>query len=252
MPEPAVRPGRDRDTYHHGNLREALLVAGLELTRRGGADGLSLRDVTRRVGVSPNAAYRHFADRDALVAAIATRLQLAMAERMHEAEVSIPLGMSAARAALRAVGLGYISFALREPGWFEVAFSTTDALPAAPGDDASARIPPPLAMLVAALDALVASGELDAAARPGAEWPCWSAVHGFALLALHGPLRALPADEVSESAERTVDAIIAGLLGARPSPEPGGSTEPRTESAQTALGWADPLARGEDGEVSGD
>jgi len=67
-------------------------------------------------------------------------------------------------------------------------------------------------MLGTALDGLVRSGELDAADRPGAEWPCWAAVHGFALLALTGPLRALPEHEVTAAAERTVDAVIAGLL----------------------------------------
>lgn len=208
MPESVVTPDRrDRDTYHHGNLREALLAAGLELTREGGPDALSLRDVTRRVGVSPNAAYRHFTDRDALLAAIAARIQQGMADRMRELETPASLGHSPARAALRAVGLGYIAFARQESGWFEVAFSSTQALPGGEG------VPAPLAMLVSALDGLVASGELDAAARPGSEWPCWSAVHGFAMLALHGPLRALPPAAVDAAAERTVDAIIAGLLG---------------------------------------
>lgn len=192
-----------RDTYHHGNLREALVSAGLELTRAGGPDALALRDVTRRVGVSPNAAYRHFADREALLTEIAARIQQGMAERMHEIEAA---GTTSPRAALRAVGLGYIGFARSEPGWFEVAFSSTEAVPGA------SVVPPPLAMLVSSLDRLIESGELDAASRPGAEWPCWSAVHGFALLALHGPLRALPEAEVSAAAERTVDAIIAGLL----------------------------------------
>jgi AcrR family transcriptional regulator len=204
---PHTAPASDRATYHHGNLREALIQAGLELTRGRGPHALSLRDATRRVGVSPNAAYRHFADREALLAAIAVRIQAGMAERMREFEAPAPPGLSRARAALRAVGLGYITYARNEPGWFEVAFGSTDALPA------SDVIPPPLAMLVAALDSLVESGELDAAGRPGAEWPCWSAVHGFALLTLHGPLRTLPDAEVEASAHRTVDAIIAGLLG---------------------------------------
>jgi AcrR family transcriptional regulator len=202
----ATRAPRDRGTYHHGNLREALVSAGLDLTRSGGPGALSLRDVTRRVGVSPNAAYRHFADREALRAAIATRIQQGMADRMHELEVPASPDHSPARAALRGVGLGYIAFARHEPGWFEVAFSSTEALPGTAG------LPAPLAMLTAALDGLVASGELDAAARPGAEWPCWAAVHGFALLALHGPLRALPPDAVDAAAARTVDAVIAGLL----------------------------------------
>ena len=202
MSQPAIPA--ERGTYHHGNLREALVQAGLELTRNGGSDALALRDVTRRVGVSPNAAYRHFADRDALLAAISARIQQGMAERMHLFESSGAAGSS--RDLLRAVGLGYIAFARSEPGWFDVAFGRTEALP---GDTS---VPPPLRMLGTALDGLVQSGELDAADRPGAEWPCWAAVHGFALLSLTGPLRALPEREVTAAAERTVDAIIAGLL----------------------------------------
>lgn len=195
--------------YHHGNLREALLDVALELSRDGGAKALSLRDVTRRVGVSPTAAYRHFADRDALVAAVAERIQDGMTGRMQEAA---PQGTSP-RDLLRAVGLGYIGFALAEPGWFDVAFGTIDV------DPDGTTLPGPLLMLVTALDGLVASGELDAAARPGAEWPCWSAVHGFARLALHGPIGRLAPEEVHAAAARTVDTTIAGLLGPVTSPE---------------------------------
>ena len=196
-------PDRDEQPYHHGNLREALVEAGLELTRAGGAQALAMRDVARRVGVSPTAAYRHFADRDALVAAIATRIQAGMADRMHEAA---PVG-ARPRDLLRAVGLGYIGFALAEPGWFDVAFATIDARPDAAG---AAPLPAPLSMLVTALDELAVAGELTE--RAGAEWPCWSAVHGFALLALRGPLRFLPPDDVWAAAERTVDDVIDGLL----------------------------------------
>lgn len=196
----------ERTSYHHGNLRHALIEAGLELTRTGGRNALVMRDVARRVGVSPNAAYRHFADRDGLLAAVAERIQLDVAERMRSPE---PAASSGAKAGLTAVGLGYIAFALQEPGWFDVAFSHADALPDAIDGVA---MPAPLTALVAALDALVASGELAPTRRPGAEWPCWSAVHGFALLALNGPLRAQPPAVVRAAAERTVDTIIAGLL----------------------------------------
>ena len=59
-----------RASYHHGNLRQALIDAGLAVTRNGGPSALSLRDLARRLGVSPNAVYRHFADRDNLLATI--------------------------------------------------------------------------------------------------------------------------------------------------------------------------------------
>lgn len=204
----------ERQGYHHGNLREALIGAGLELTRTGGAAALTLRDATRRVGVSPNAAYRHFADRDSLHAAVAEQIQHDMAERMRSFQPADPgpsdgRDTGTARARLRAVGLGYIGFALAEPGWFDTAFSHAGALADA---DPAAPVAMPLQMLTSALDTLVDTGELTSDSRRGAEWPCWSAVHGFALLALGGPLRGRPAHVVWAAAERTVDAIITGLL----------------------------------------
>ncbi|HKT57872.1 MAG TPA: TetR/AcrR family transcriptional regulator [Microbacterium sp.] len=197
MPQPA------RDTYHHGDLRTALVDAGLELTRAGGPAALSLREATRRAGVSPSAAYRHFADRDELLQAIARRIQDDMAERMQASRAGT--AALSGRERLRAVGLGYIGFALRETGWFETAFFTSNVLPGEAG------MPTPLAALVDALDAMVREGDLPPDARVGAEWPCWAAVHGFALLALHGPAARLSAAERQAAAERVVDTAIRGL-----------------------------------------
>lgn len=213
MPQPPARATseRTREAYHHGNLREALVNAGLELTREGGADALVLRDVTRRVGVSPNAAYRHFTDRDALRAAVRDGIHAGIAQRMRSLEPEHPSPAGAARARLRAVGLGYVSFALDEPGWFDVAFASPGALPA---EVDRTNPPAAFAALSGALDGLVASGDLSPEARVDAEWPCWSAVHGLALLALRGPLRSRSRAEILTAAERTVDAVIAGLLEA--------------------------------------
>lgn len=206
----------DGRRYHHGHLRTALLEAGLELTRQGGPSALGLRDVTRRVGVSPNAAYRHFADRQALLLSVSERIQVDMVARMRElGSGSTDDSDPAARALdrLRAVGLGYIEFALSEPGWFEVAFGEIDPAGLAGAESGETQLAPPLAMLVAALDEMVAVGSLTPERRVGAEWPCWSTVHGFALLALHGPLRALAADDLRSAAEGSVEMILSGLLG---------------------------------------
>jgi AcrR family transcriptional regulator len=185
--------------YHHGDLRTALIEAGLGLTRTGGPDALTIREATRRVGVSPNAAYRHFADREALLAAVATAIQLRMTARMRTSVR--PRGPSEL---LRAVGIGYIKFALDEPGWFAVAF-----FGAGQSDETSSA--PPYLALVQALDAMVDAGALSPERRVGAEWPCFSAVHGFAELALRGPLRHAPRRQVELLAARTVDDIIAGI-----------------------------------------
>jgi AcrR family transcriptional regulator len=178
--------------YHHGDLRMALVDAGLALTRTGGPEALTIREATRQVGVSPNAAYRHFADREALLGAVATAIQHRMATRMH--------GPSPRRAAdrLRAVGMGYIKFALDEPGWFAVAFFGAGLVGLT---DETASAPPYLA-LIEALDAMVDAGGLTPERRAGAEWPCWSAVHGFAELALHGPLRYASRRDVEALARR--------------------------------------------------
>lgn len=210
--EPVTRAARA--AYHHGDLANALITEGLALTRRGGPDAVTVREVARRVGVAPTAVYRHFADRDDLLAAIAVRIQQQVAERMRA--VDDDRGTDAdrppARARLRAVGLGYVGFALAEPGWFDVAFGSATALP--DGVDPAA-LPAPLAALVGVLDDLVTEGDLPAAARAGAEWPCWATVHGFALLALRGPLRALPRDLLWHHAQQAVDTIIDGLLTPR-------------------------------------
>lgn len=188
--------------YHHGDLRTALIDAGLHLTQSGGPDALTIREATRRVGVSPNAAYRHFVDREALLSAVATEIQHRMAARMARRHATDGTER------LRAVGLGYIKFALDEPGWFTVAFFSAD--PVALSEE-TATAPPYLA-LVDVLDEMVRDGTLSPDRRAGAEWPCWSGVHGFAELALRGPLRHASRREVEALAARTVDDIIAGLI----------------------------------------
>ncbi|MEU4647963.1 TetR/AcrR family transcriptional regulator [Nocardia fluminea] len=188
--------------YHHGDLAAALVQAGLELTRSGGPDALTIREVTRRVGVTPNAAYRHFPDRRALLRAVSAAIESRMAEGMERSP-------AAPRASLRTVGLGYIGFALLEPGWFAVAFfGAGDTSPESVVDS------PAYLALAEALDMMVHIGDLDPAARAGATWSCWSTVHGFAELALRGPLRHLDRAELWPLAEQAVDTVIAGLPSA--------------------------------------
>ena len=197
-----------RTGYHHGDLRAALVETGLTLTRAGGPDALRLREATRRTGVTARAAYRHFADRDALLAAVAARIQDKMANSMRE-RMSVDEtdeSIDSAMARLRGVGLGYVEFAVNEPGWFQVAFFAPDGIVRPDG-----RVPAPLELLREALDALVRSGSLSAERRAGAEWSCWSTVHGFAELAIHGPLRGQEPARLRLFAEQAVDDIIAGI-----------------------------------------
>jgi AcrR family transcriptional regulator len=195
-------------SYHHGNLRVALVEEAAALARLRGPDGVVLREVARRAGVSHNAAYRHFADREALLAEVAavgmTRLEAAMRRRLDEVTEQEPVAR--ARARLRATGRAYVEFALAEPGMFEVAFSTSPSM----ADDAVPS-PGPYGLLLNGLDDLVTVGALARTRHAGAAVACWSAVHGFAALHLRGPLRDSPADEREQELEQLLDLLDTGL-----------------------------------------
>jgi len=204
-----------RRGYRHGDLRRALLDAGVALARAGGPDAVVLREATRRAGVVPNAAYRHFASRDALLQAVRAAALAALANAMEAELARLPPGWGAAndaRARLRATGLAYVRFALEETGLFRTAFGVPPAQPGV-ADPAAAGASGlnPFQMLGAILDQMVAAGVLPAARRPAAEYLAWSAVHGLAMLAIEGPLRRLSHPEVAALAQRVLDMVEQGL-----------------------------------------
>ena len=184
-----------RETYRHGDLRQALVDAGLDMAREGGPDAVVLREATRRTGVSPNAAYRHFADRDALLAAVSTAALRALADRM-AAGVARVRGRygdpAAARRRLRAVGTAYLEFAREEPGLFATAFALPQRNTYSPPDGGTGPERTPLGHLRTVLDELVDAGMLSRRRRDGIEYPIWSTVHGLAVLTGQGPLRDAP------------------------------------------------------------
>lgn len=204
-----------RANYRHGDLRQALLDAGLDMAREGGPDAVVLREATRRAGVSPNAAYRHFADRTALVKAVSDAAQSLVAAAIEAEWDAVPPHLDdadAAHAHLRAVGRGYLGFARDHPGLFRAAFTVPsdletalDPAKAGPGGRTSFQL------LSTALDELVAAGELPPERRPGAEFSAWSAVHGLAMLVLEGPLRNLDPQTARAAGARLIDMVDRGL-----------------------------------------
>jgi AcrR family transcriptional regulator len=204
-----------RSTYRHGDLSDALVAAGLEMAREGGPDAVVLREATRRAGVSPNAAYRHFADRRALLLAVSAAAQGRAADRMSAAIVAIPVtGDEAtdARAALGAVGGGYLSFARDEPGLFRTAFSVPDDLAnATSAAKAGADGRTPFELLGEVLDRLVSAGVLPPERRDGAELLAWSSVHGLGMLVIDGPLRGLSPGLVETATSRLIEMVQRGL-----------------------------------------
>jgi AcrR family transcriptional regulator len=206
-------------TYHHGDLRRALVATGLDMGRRDGIEALGVREITRAVGVSPNAAYRHFPNRHTLVLAIAIEAQQQLAR--HIASAMAPRhakGEAAERVVgrLRNFGLGYIGFALDEPGWYQLACYTQHAPPdAVPILDTADPVPAPHLLLLDALADLVHHGALTRQRRKDAEWVYWASVQGFTELATTGPLQNQPRPQLIRLATRTLNTVIAGLLAPR-------------------------------------
>ena len=197
-----------------GAVRDGLVAAGLELARAGGPDAVVLREATRMVGVVPNAAYRHFADRDELLAAVCTAAMRELADRMAAGIARVP-GQhgdpAAAGARLDAIGTAYLEFAREEPGLFATAFALPQQHAYGAPDDGTGQDRTPLGQLRTVLDELVEAGVLNRQRRDGIEYPIWSAVHGLAVLTGPGPLRDIPEAARHHLEELTFTFIGEGL-----------------------------------------
>jgi AcrR family transcriptional regulator len=164
-------------SYHHGDLRPALIQAALELLREGGTEALSLRAVTRRAGVSAMAPYRHFPEKEALLASVAAH----GFNRLRATLSTADSNAADAREALAAQGVAYVRFACEDPALFRLMFGA-----------AQPRNYPELG---AAGDAAygVLAGRVASfcreAERADVALTCWSVVHGLASLLVDGQLR---------------------------------------------------------------
>ncbi len=184
---------RPRKSYHHGDLRDALIVAGMKILETRQSQDLGLREVAREVGVSATAVYRHFPDKDALLRAIAARGFAMMAEMQMAA--SAP---AAGAAAFAAVGGAYVRFALRYPAIFRLMFSS-----APPRDLFSVKLEDlagPMRLLREHVSG-VTPPHLSDETRKIVSIRAWALVHGLAVLALDGMITVDDA---------LIDAVISG------------------------------------------
>ena len=172
---------RRRKPYHHGNLREELLGAAIRLIAEVGPTSFTLREVARRAGVSHNAPYRHFRDRDDLMAAVA-------AQGFHEltqAMVDAAAPKTDALERLKSAGIGYVTFALRRPEHFTVMFD-------APMSDLKHPDAPEGKLAFSTLMSFVKDCQ-DKERLPAGDLHqmallAWTMVHGIAKLAITGRL----------------------------------------------------------------
>jgi AcrR family transcriptional regulator len=176
--------GREqRKTYHHGNLREALIEAALDMIAARGPNGFTLAEVARAVGVSGAAPYRHFRDRNALIAEIA---RLGFERFANELRIAWNEGHPDPRAAIENCARSYLGFARREPAAYAAMFE-----PGFPLEDE----PTLLAASERAFGVLRAAAEAATRAMPAPGRPpalmvalhIWSMAHGVASLFIEGP-----------------------------------------------------------------
>lgn len=176
----AIRvPRKPHEAYQHGNLRHALIQAGLRLLSESGVHGLSLRAAAQLAGVSHTAPYRHFADKDALVAAIAEEGFMLFTEALRAGVA----GCTSTRVVdrLRDMAAAYVSFAQDHPAYLGVMFG---------GVVNKDKVPPSLQAAGQAaymvLRDLVEEGVRTGELRPGhvdeIALACWSMTHGLSML----------------------------------------------------------------------
>ena len=184
-----------RSPYHHGDLRAACLRAAMELLEEGGATALSLRAVARRAGVSPAAPYRHYADRDALISAVAAVGYRELAEQLAAAHPSPSTADD-----FGAIAVAYVQFALQRPALFRVMF-------AEPCDtDNSERVAATNA--ISEYVSAIVQQSFPGFDTEALSTAAWALVHGLAFLHLDGKLDASTPDVVSNRVRAAVHAVL--------------------------------------------
>ena len=194
---------KQRRAYHHGNLPNTMVAVGLALVEAAGVEALSLRKLAARIRVSAAAVYRHFADKDALLAAIAAE-GFAMLNDKFDAtaptsEVQDP------HSRLQALGSAYVNLALGHPGLFRLMFGSRQR-----SGVRDARLDEQARRAYRTLEATVAAcfgGSANKARVAATTVAAWSMVHGYAMLRLEDQLTGFPPDSLPDT-----PAILASLI----------------------------------------
>ena len=171
----ATRPG---NTYHHGDLRRALVDAAMLEVERGGIEALSLSAIAKALGVSQPAPYRHFADRDALLTEVVTE-----GFTMFAAALKAAPRRAKGREALSRMAQAYLRFGLDHPGLYKAMFASHLLPQARDGVALQATASASFGLLVAAIEAR----DTESAQRMALG--VWASLHGIVMLANQGMLQ---------------------------------------------------------------
>lgn len=190
---------RRRKPYHHENLREELLEAAIRLIAEVGPTAFTLREVARRAGVSHNAPYRHFRDRDDLMAAVAAEGFRELTQAMVDAAGR----RTDALDRLKRAGLSYVAFALRRPEHFTVMFDAPISKRKHP--DSAAAAEQAFGTLMSFVKGCQDAGQLPSGDFRQMALLAWTMVHGIAKLAITGRLPFPSNAEILKFAEFVID-----------------------------------------------
>jgi AcrR family transcriptional regulator len=194
--------------YHHGDVPRALVASAVEIIERDGPDALTVREAVKAVGVTHGAAYRHFKDKDELLAAVAEEAYRRLRERLVVAASHPTLG---ARTRLRMLASAYVNFAIERPAFYRVM--------AGPRLNEDGRFPG-LEKEVAECFAIVTE-EIEKGVKDGVFRPhpardlaitVWIAAHGFVDLVLRRRIKVKSTKVAVEYFERLIEPVLDGLV----------------------------------------
>ncbi|NJK47091.1 TetR/AcrR family transcriptional regulator [Candidatus Gracilibacteria bacterium] len=197
-----------KKTYHHGDLRQALIEEAIALVTEQGISNWSLREVARRIGVSHTAPYRHFADRDALLAAVAEKGFQKMSQFLLASLENIPNQHSQK---LQAIGIAYVKYAIAHPSEYEVMFRYSQnndrQYPALTEVSTKA-----FTILVNVIEEGQKAGEFRQENPTQLAYVAWSMVHGLSMLLIDGQIEVPENSTLEKIASFTTQIAIEGLM----------------------------------------
>lgn len=198
--------------YHHGNLRNALIVAAAELIEEAGCPEFAISDAAKRAGVSTAAPYRHFKDREDLLDAVSELCFIGLADAAQKSRDQHEMG---SRECIIALGLTYMEYVSSRPAFYQLMWNEKQHLPEQAADDGAER--PGFSIFLEAVEAWceqqqLADGDpLDLAVK------LWALAHGLAVLSINGKLAVfLPDSDVGEMLSSSTHAFLDGIEGSHP------------------------------------